>query len=329
MLDVLTRNPIIVFDKTGTLTEGRPRVLHATRLHDRALPTEKLLELAAAIEAASEHVIARAFSAHYRPGEFTPSDIKVVPGSGVAATIGGRPYRIGKQTFVAEGLNSHVMRTHSGHRTDVYLADSQGVLAHFEVGDELRADAKSAIASLRERNFRMMIASGDHAGAVEPVAECLGISAWRANLAPSDKLALVHELRKKGEAVVMIGDGINDAPVLAAADASVALDAGTALARASADAISLGRQLGSLVTAVDIAADARQVIRQNITWAICYNLTAVPLAVSGLLAPWMAALGMSASSLIVVLNALRLHRSKSRQVATGRYGDTATAGATT
>ncbi|MGI9202473.1 MAG: heavy metal translocating P-type ATPase [Woeseiaceae bacterium] len=329
VLDVLTRSPIIIFDKTGTLTEGRPQVLKTTRLVDRAPPVSACLEIAAAIETASEHVLARAFSAHYQPGEFTPVDVQVVPGSGVAASVDETLYRIGKQEFAAEGLGAHEMQTPTGHRTDVYLADSKGVLARFEIGDELRADARSAIASLRQRNFRMMIASGDHAAAVAPVAGRLGIQSWRANLTPPDKLTLVHELRQKGETVVMIGDGINDAPVLAAADASVALDAGTALARASADAVSLGRQLGALVTAVDIAADTRQIIRQNIVWAVCYNLTAVPLAVSGLLAPWMAALGMSASSLIVVLNALRLHRSKPHTIAPGGHRETAAASVTT
>ena len=220
------------------------------------------------------------------------------------------------------------MQSPSGHRTDVYLADATNVLARFEIGDELRADAQRTIESLREKKFRIMIASGDHEAAVAKIAARLGIAQWRANLTPQDKLALVHTLREQGELVVMVGDGINDAPVLAAADASVALDAGTALARASADAVSLGRQLGALVTAVEIAADTRRIIRQNLAWALCYNLTAVPLAVSGLLAPWMAALGMSASSLIVVLNALRLHRSKSPRAASEASGEIATAGVT-
>jgi Cu2+-exporting ATPase len=134
------------------------------------------------------------------------------------------------------------------------------------------------------------------------------VNDWQAGLTPAAKLDLIHRLRAGGETVIMVGDGINDAPVLAAADASVALDAGTALARASADAVSLGHGLGTLVAAAGIARKTQAIIRQNIAWAIVYNLTAVPLAVSGLLAPWMAALGMSASSLLVVLNALRLHR---------------------
>lgn len=326
VLDVLTRGPIIVFDKTGTLTEGRPRVLATARLHNAAPPAAELLDIAAAIEAASEHVLARAFPVRESSKNVTLDEVEVVPGCGVAATIGGKSYRIGKQTFVAEGLAAYEMQTPSGQRTDIYLADSRNVLARFEIGDELRADAKHTVESLREKGFRIMIASGDHAAAVMPVADRLGIREWRADLTPQDKLALVHELRELGESVLMVGDGINDAPVLAAADASVALDAGTALARASADAVSLGRQLGALVTAVEIAADTRRIIRQNITWAIGYNLTAVPLAVSGLLAPWMAALGMSASSLIVVLNALRLHRSNMDKVTSGTRGETAAAG---
>ena len=127
-------------------------------------------------------------------------------------------------------------------------------------------------------------------------------------MTPADKLSLIRQLQRLSTPVVMVGDGINDAPVLAAADASIALDSGTALARASADAVSLGRNLGSILRAVDVAARTQRIIRQNIAWAIFYNATALPLAVSGMLQPWMAAIGMSLSSLLVVLNALRLQR---------------------
>ena len=154
----------------------------------------------------------------------------------------------------------------------------------------------------------MVIASGDSAAAVSEVASQLKVSDWHAAMSPAGKLDFIRQLQADGQSVVMVGDGINDAPVLAAADASIALDAGTALARASADAIALGKRLGTIVEAVGVARATRRIIRQNITWAIIYNLTAVPLAVSGILAPWMAAIGMSLSSLIVVLNALRLHR---------------------
>ncbi|MDZ7643123.1 MAG: HAD-IC family P-type ATPase [Woeseiaceae bacterium] len=173
----------------------------------------------------------------------------------------------------------------------------------------MREDAAIALAELRAAGFSTVIASGDRRAAVAAAAAALGVDDWHAALTPEDKLAFVAARQRAGETVVMVGDGINDAPVLAAADASVALDAGTALARASADAIALSRRLRSLVLLTHVAESTRRIIRQNVAWAIGYNLTAVPLAASGLLAPWMAALGMSLSSLLVVLNALRLQRS--------------------
>lgn len=317
VLDVLTRARIIVFDKTGTLTEGRPVVLQTQKLSAHGPDTNGLLALAASIETASEHVLARAFSAHYAPGRYAPADIRVVPGSGVEAMINATRYRIGEWRFVADlsGVRTDDRSTEHDH-TEVFLGDQSGFLACFSIGDQLRADATSAIEALRKSGFRPVIASGDRTHAVRSVAEKLGIDDWHAGLSPADKLKLIHGLREQGEAVVMVGDGINDAPVLAAADASIALDAGTALARASADAVSLGKKLGAIVTATEIAVDTRRVIRQNIAWAIVYNVTAVPLAVGGFLAPWMAAIGMSASSFIVVLNALRLHRARPENTTT-------------
>jgi len=313
ILDVLTRARVIVFDKTGTLTEGRPVVLETEILSDQDLDTRDLLALSAAIETSSEHVLARAFSPHLKPGQFDPHDVAVVPGCGVEATVGEHRYRIGELKFVAElsGTETETLQAEN-RNTAVFLGNGLELICRFTIGDQLRADASTTIDALKRIGFRPIIASGDHGPAVRYVAEELGIDEWHASLSPAGKLELIHDLRNQGEAVVMVGDGINDSPVLAAADASIALDAGTALARASADAVSLGRNLGTILIATEIAMDTRRIIRQNIAWAILYNVTAVPLAVGGFLAPWMAALGMSVSSFVVVLNALRLHRTPTK-----------------
>ncbi len=308
ILEVLTRATVVVFDKTGTLTAGRPTVLETELLARDETDRDRLLALAAAIETASEHVLARAFQPYREPGRFAVADVAIVSGRGIEASVGGARYRVGNGTFVAALSGAPAPVPPASGQTAVYLGDGRQLLARFDIGDELRADARDAVDALSATGLRPVIASGDREAPVRHAAEALGIVDWRAGLSPADKLEWLHALRAAGETVVMVGDGINDAPVLAAADASVALDAGTALARASADAVSLGRRIGSLVTAKVIADDTRRIIRQNIGWAIAYNVTAVPLAVSGLLAPWMAAIGMSLSSLFVVLNALRLHR---------------------
>jgi Cu2+-exporting ATPase len=307
VLEVLNQASTIVFDKTGTLTAGQPVILE-TRSFSAQSP-EYQLQLAAAIEMASEHVLARAFSIYYRSAYFNPVDIQVEPGCGVQADINGQRYRIGNAGYVAELSNSKpVNEPGDDARILVYLGDDSGLLARFAIGDEVRSDAADAVAELQRAGFNVVIASGDNAAAVSEVASQLDISDWHAAMSPAKKLEFIRKLQADGQSVVMVGDGINDAPVLAAADASIALDAGTALARASADAIALGKRLGTIVEAVGVARATRRIIRQNIAWAIIYNVTAVPLAVSGILAPWMAAIGMSISSLIVVLNALRLHR---------------------
>jgi len=307
VLEVLNQASTIVFDKTGTLTAGQPVILE-TRSFSAQSP-EYHLQLAAAIEMASEHVLARAFSSYYRSAYFDPVDIQVEPGCGVQADIKGQRYRIGNAGYVAELSNSKpVNEPGDDARILVYLGDDSGLLARFAIGDEVRSDAADAVAELQRAGFQVVIASGDNAAAVSEVASQLDISNWHAAMSPAKKLEFIRQLQADGQSVVMVGDGINDAPVLAAADASIALDAGTALARASADAIALGKRLGTIVEAVGVARATRRIIRQNIAWAIIYNVTAVPLAVSGILAPWMAAIGMSISSLIVVLNALRLHR---------------------
>ena len=309
LLEVLVKPATLVFDKTGTLTEGCPSVLR-TNVHAKGWTAERCLAVAAALEDASEHVLARAFAGDAgRRGRLSATGQAVTAGCGVEGIVDGVRWRIGTAAFVAPGRDSQAHgRTGDEARTLVFLGKDDGIVATFEVGDALREDAVVTVSMLMRLGFRVVIASGDRTAAVRAIAARLGVRDWRAEMLPADKVAFVHALRERGEKVVMVGDGVNDAPVLAAADASIALDAGTALARAAADAVVLGQRLGSVIDGIEVARATRRIVRQNLRWAIAYNLTAVPLAASGMLAPWMAALGMSLSSLVVVLNALRLNR---------------------
>ncbi|MGB5353097.1 MAG: heavy metal translocating P-type ATPase [Woeseia sp.] len=309
ILEVMRPGATIVFDKTGTLTRGRPAVLQTRVISDDPQADENYCRgLAAALEATSEHILARAFADARELGDFDVQNARPEAGKGVEAVLANVRYRIGSFEYVQELAGARANPDTPDAMTRVYLGSEAGFLAEFVIGDELRADARQAIDTLRQSGYRTVIASGDRSAAVADVAGKLGIEDWHAALTPTAKLEFVESRRRNGETVIMVGDGINDAPVLAAADASIALDAGTALARASADAIALGRRLMSIVDAAEVADKTRHIVRQNMAWAIAYNLAAVPLAATGMLAPWMAALGMSASSLVVVLNALRLHR---------------------
>ena len=309
VLEVFAKPVTLVFDKTGTLTSGRPTVIE-TQLFEASDSMRdgerESLSIAAAIETASEHVLARAFVGYRQSGQPQAQDIETHQGLGASGLIDGIRYRIGSADYVEELVGELPADTGDDALTRVWLASESGLIARFSVGDELRADAVDAIRMLRQMGHSMVIASGDREAVVRSVANALGIDDWHAGLSPGKKVNLVHWLQSEGNRVVMVGDGINDAPVLSAADASIAIDAGTALARASADAIAMGKRLQSVVDAAAMSTATGKVIRQNVSWAIIYNLVAVPLAAAGLLAPWMAAIGMSVSSLVVVLNALRL-----------------------
>jgi Cu2+-exporting ATPase len=190
--------------------------------------------------------------------------------------------------------------------TRVYLADESCVRCVFTLGDRLRPGASRLIAELAAQGIPVSILSGDHEGAVQEVARELGIEDAAGGLRPAQKLARLQALQEAGEVVAMVGDGVNDAPVLAQAHVSIAMGGGTQVARASADMILLNEQLPVLAAGVRKARMALRVIRQNLLWAISYNLLALPAAALGYVAPWMAAIGMSLSSLLVVLNATRL-----------------------
>jgi len=188
------------------------------------------------------------------------------------------------------------------------LGNDRALLAHFRFTDRLRDKAAETVGRLKALGLEVELLSGDEAGVVQKVADELRIDRFEARCRPEDKLARIQALQAQGAVVAMVGDGVNDAPVLAAAQVSLAMGGGTQLAHASADMLLLSEQLPQLVTAVVTSRRTLTIIRQNLVWALVYNLLALPMAAAGWIAPWMAAIGMSGSSLVVVANALRLRR---------------------
>jgi Cu2+-exporting ATPase len=192
----------------------------------------------------------------------------------------------------------------------VYLGSAAGLVAAFRVGAPLRPEAMGAIEALRGQGLAIIVASGDQDSAVQEIARTLGIARAHSRLGPHDKIWLLEELRSRGHRAFVIGDGINDGPVLAAAEVSCAMGQGSALAQSAADLLLVNDDLTVLPQAVRVARAAMRVVRQNLAWSLVYNFSAVPAAALGLISPWLAALGMSLSSLAVVLNARRLAGSR-------------------
>ncbi|MCG7600704.1 cadmium-translocating P-type ATPase [Halomonas sp. McH1-25] len=308
-IEGLSQATRVVFDKTGTLTEGHMR-LQETQLIADTLDANQAGRLAAALEAHSEHPIARAFH-ELRDPSLRANDVRNHTGQGLEGDIDGQHYRLGRPGFALAASPLPPART--GQWLLLSRGDSiehAEPLAWFRLDDFLREDARETVAALREAGLTVELLSGDGRTTVETLANEVGITTWTAEATPESKLAHVQALQAAGERVVMIGDGINDVPVLAAADVSVAMNGATDLARTRADAVLMSPRLWRIVEAMTLARLTRRLIRQNLGWALCYNLCALPLAAMGLVPPWAAALGMSASSLIVVGNALRLNRSR-------------------
>jgi Cu2+-exporting ATPase len=318
VLEGLAKLSHVVFDKTGTLTRGELRL--ASVLPERGLTAADAVARGRALEARSEHPIARAFAQASEAGdaparhcELGTRDLENAPNRGVAGRIAGRAHRLGRPDWVAELWREATAGGAPAPPNDeeswLLLGDGDGPLAWFSLHDEMRADAAPTVARLRERGIEVVLLSGDPAaGSVSRLADALSIREARAGATPADKVAYVDDLQRAGALVAAVGDGVNDAPVLGRAQVSVAMGGGTDLARVSADAVLLGDGLGALAEAVDQARKTRRIVSQNLGWALLYNLTALPLAACGYVAPWMAAIGMSASSLLVVVNALRLNQ---------------------
>lgn len=297
----------MVFDKTGTLTTGRVVIAGIQCRAD--ISPHRCRELAAALEQGADHPVARAFRdgvTHIPHAE----ELRVTAGAGVAGVIDGVAYRLGTPAFVAGLRDTGMAQTDDAV---VVLGNTEIELARFELRDPLRSDAPGTIAQLQQLGVTSSILSGDAHSVVQRVAGECGITAYRWRQTPAGKCAALQVLQRDDAVVAMVGDGINDAPVLGAANVAIAMGNGTALAQASADVVLMGSSLQVLPEAVRLARRARQLMRQNLLWAAVYNLAAVPMAAMGMIPPWLAALGMSLSSVLVVLNATRVLRSPARR----------------
>ena len=302
VLEGLNQIDTVIFDKTGTLTEGRLALRSIRPLG--ALDSDQCLSLAAALENRSEHPIARAFGR----APLAAEEVHSTPGLGLEGVVGEQRLRIGQPGFVCELSGAAVPRMPEEAGQWLLLGDTVGALAWFVLDDRLRADAPALLKACKARGWRTLLLSGDSSPMVASVAAELGIDEARGGLRPDDKLQVLQQLHKEGRKVLMLGDGVNDVPVLAAADISVAMGSATDLAKTSADAVLLSNRLDALVQAFSLARRTRRVIIENLLWAGLYNGLMLPFAALGWITPVWAAVGMSISSLTVVLNALRLTR---------------------
>jgi Cu2+-exporting ATPase len=310
-LETLHRATHIVFDKTGTLTHGRP-MLRKIQPLGRMQP-DFCLRVAAALDAGSAHPLARAIVGaavdNHGREDWQASEVCETAGRGIEGMVHDRRYRLGSAGFVA-GLSGAAPPHDAGAGvTPVYLGAEGQWLACLHLSDGLRDDAQATVDYFHQTGKTVVLLSGDHDRLVREVGDRLGIHTTVGNCLPDEKLAFVKRLQQQGAVVAMIGDGINDAAVLSAADVSFAMGEGAALAQAHADAVLLHGRLGAVVDSARVAARTMRVIHQNLAWASVYNLLAIPAAAMGLLNPWLSGVGMALSSAVVVANALRLRRS--------------------
>ncbi|MGJ4965148.1 cation-translocating P-type ATPase [Bradyrhizobium oligotrophicum] len=290
----------VIFDKTGTLTLPELEVVNAA-----GIPAD-VFALAGQLALSSHHPVAAAVAQAANARSPLMGAVEE-PGQGVRAVVDGVEIRLGRPAFCdAEAL---VAQTKGVDPEASVVAFSRGDSRYlFSVRQGLRPDAAKIVAGLQRRGIKVEILSGDHEAAVAAAAKALGIGAWRAGVTPADKIAVIEELKRAGVKVMMVGDGMNDAPSLAAAHVSMSPISAAHLSQATADLVFLGRPLAPVLAAIDYARKALHLMRQNLWLAVGYNVLAVPLAISGVVTPLIAAAAMSGSSIIVMLNALRARK---------------------
>jgi len=326
----------IVFDKTGTLTAGEPIVKFVEV--EGTTSIDRCIEIAANMENGSHHPFAKAITSYALNTKWQKKggvakinnkshyaeigQLKQVSGQGIEATFEGLPWRLGNEKFIRVFLEENHSKSHfvstallkkiknwrkQGYSV-LYLANIKGVQAIFCIVDPLREGIKSFLSQADQLGIkRQIILSGDHQKSVDAIATQLGIKEAHGGMSPQEKLAWVRALQQDSKKkIMMLGDGVNDAPTLAVADISLTFSEATDLAKNNSDFILLSKDYKELGKAFFLMKKTRRIVLQNLAWAIAYNLVAIPLAVMGVITPWMAAIGMSVSSLVVVLNSLRL-----------------------
>jgi P-type Cu2+ transporter len=322
-LEVLSGVNTVVFDKTGTLTQDSMTVREV--LTRQGVEPTEALALAAAVAQHSLHPVSRALvlaaesvandavaprwqcdEAHEQAGQGVVGEVTAL--NAAAATLCTGAVRLGSARFCADGVAPTAAET-AVDGSAVQVWDARGWLATFAMQEALRPEAASVVAALQAQGLQVHMLSGDQPQAVARVAAALGVEHAQGGCSPADKLAYLQALQRDGATVAMVGDGLNDAPVLAGAHVSFSLGSALPLAQAQADLVVLGADLGAVASALVVSRRALRVVRQNLGWALAYNAVCVPLAVLGYLPAWLAGLGMALSSLVVVLNAVRLSRS--------------------
>tara|TARA_R110000824_G_scaffold114038_1_gene264215 strand:+ start:1 stop:1845 length:1845 start_codon:yes stop_codon:yes gene_type:complete len=303
VLEAMPKIDAIAFDKTGTLTTGEFTITEVVTHGKFSIASNsegkaQVLAIAAALEAHSAHPLAKAFTC-YRDFNQKISQVVVAPGAGISGEINQQHYRIGKNSWLLQNNNQQA------HSAQCVLMENESLIAEFYLHDGLRDDATDLIKFLHTENIKTLMLSGDHLAGCNKLQAQLQLDNVQANLSAQDKVNAIKQ-QQVTHTVAMIGDGVNDSPVLGAAHLSIAMGSGTDIAKSGADVILLNNKLASIQTLRTVSERTTRIIKQNYLWAFGYNAIVLPLAVMGYIAPYMAVIGMSASSILVVSNSLRL-----------------------
>ena len=315
-LENLSHERTVVLDKTGTITKGTPSVTDVFSTQDSP---EELLRMAFSLEIKSEHPLSRAVVEYAKRHGQTPldtTDFQVVSGKGVKAmfegeeVVGGNKEFVGEYAKIPEVIVEKADALSSDGKTVLYFSRGENLLGIIAVADTLRAEAKKAVRALHDMNITVCMITGDNERTARRIAEELGLDNYRAETLPQDKAAIIEDLRKQGHIVAMVGDGINDAPALAAADIGISMGSGTDIAIEASSVTLSASDLTAIARTLTLSRLTMSTIRQNLFWALIYNIVGIPLAACGYLSPLICGTAMAFSSVSVVLSSLRLAKRK-------------------